>query len=252
MDSETTNSLPYLLNLGEKEHRNVNNISTFVHEAGRIDPDVLAEEYNKVRRLAPQRHKARRKKLFYLVDHKGSDKSAYPDPSSERRLAFNLWKDARSGKLLELPSGEVLEILDYETPLAMARQSEGVGKIDLFGLIDDRLMAVIELKILRKGRKADTPLYAFLEALAYCAIVEKNASEIACEVDNMFKKTVDVGPLNLVVMAPEDYWSKFLNHPKAGEWLPILINLASEIENRTGVATHFVGLDDSKLFSIAE
>ena len=221
-----------------------------MREAKRIDPEVLAEEYSEVRRLAPQRHKRDPQKL-YLVDHIGSDKPPYPDPFSEKRRAFNLWKAARSGKLMELPSGGVLEILDYETPLT-ARQSEGVGEIDLFGLIDDRLMAVIELKILRKGGDADTPLHAFLEALAYCAIVEKNASDIACEVDNMFKKTVDAGPPNLVVMAPEDYWSKFLNHPKAGEWLPILINLASEIENRTGVATHFVGFGDSKLFSIAE
>ena len=248
MESETTNSLPYLLNLGK--HPEVNNITTFMHEANRIDPEVLAEEYSEVRDSAPQRHKRDPQKL-YLVDHIGSDKPPYPDPSSEKQRAFNLWKDARSGKLMELPSGEVLEILDYETPLT-ARQSEAVGEIDLFGLIDDRLMAVIELKILRQGGDADTPLHAFLEALAYCAIVEKNASDIACEVDNKFKKTVDAGPPNLVVMAPEDYWSKFLNHRKAGDWLPVLINLASEIENRTRVATHFVGLGDSKLFSIAE
>jgi len=233
-----------------KEHRDVNNITTFMREAKRIDPDVLAAQYFLVRGSAPQRHKRDRKKL-YLVDHKGSDKPPYANPCSEKHLAFNLWKAARSGKLMKLPSGEVLDILDYETPLT-ARQSEGVGEIDLFGLIDDRLMAVIELKILRKGGDADTPLHAFLEALAYCAIVEKNASEIACEVDNMFKKTVDVGPPNLVVMAPENYWLKFLDHRKAGDWLPVLINLASEIENRTGVATHFVGLGDSKLFSIAE
>ena len=248
MESEATSSLPYLLNL--KEHRDVNNITTFMREAKRIDPEVLAEEYSEVRRLAPQRHKRDPQKL-YLVDHIGSDKPPYENPCSEKHLAFNLWKDARSGKLMELPSGGVLEILDYETPLT-ARQSEGVGEIDLFGLIDDRLMAVIELKILREGGDVDTPLHAFLEALAYCAMVEKNASDIACEVDNKFKKTVDAGPPNLVVMAPANYWSKFLNNPKVGDWLPILINLASEIENRTGVATHFVGLDDSKLFSIAE
>ncbi len=248
MEIETTNSHPYLLHLDK--HPNVNKITTFTHEANRIDPEELAAEYSEVRRLAPQRHKIDPKKL-YLVDHKGSDKPPYTIPCSEKHCAFNLWKAARSGKLMELPSGEVLEILDYETPLT-ARQSEGVGEIDLFGSIDDRLMAVIELKILRKTGAADTPLHAFLEALAYCAIVEKNASDIACEVDNMFKKAVDAGPPNLVVMAPEDYWSKFLNHPKAGEWLPILINLASEIENRTGVAAHFVRLGDSKLFSIAE
>lgn len=248
MESETANSIPYLLHLDK--HPNVGKITTFMHEAGRIDPDVLAAQYFLVRRLAPQRHKRDRKKL-YLVEHEGPDKPPYENPCSEKHLAFNLWKAARYGKLMELPSGEVLEILDYETPLS-AWQSDGVGEIDLFGLIDDSLMAVIELKILRKGGDADTPLHAYLEALAYCAIVEKNASDIACEVDDKFKKTVDAGPPILVVMAPANYWSKFLNNPKAGEWLPILINLASEIENRTGVAAHFVGLGDSKLFSIAE
>lgn len=250
MESETTNSIPYLLHLDK--HPKVKHITGFMHEAGRIDPGVLAEQYFLVRRLAPQRHNEGPKKL-YIVDHKGSDKPPYANPCSEKHLAFNLWKDARSGKLMELPTGGTLEILDYETPLS-AWQSDGVGDIDLFGLIDARLMAVIELKILRKGGKVDTPLHAFLEALAYCAMVDKNASDIASEVDNKFKKTVDVGPPNLVVMAPEDYWSRFLDHPKAGEWLPILLNLASEIEKRTGVVAHFVGLNlgDSKLFSIAE
>lgn len=248
MESETTNSVPYLLHLDM--HPKVRNITTFMHEANRIDPEVLAAEYIEVRRSAPQRHKRRPKKL-YLVEHEGSDKLPYKDPYLEKHFAFNLWKAARSGKLMGLPTGEALEILHYETPLT-ARQSESVGEIDLFGLIDGRLMAVIELKILRKAGGADTPLHAYLEALAYCAIVEKNASDIACEAGNMFKKTLDAGPPNLVVMAPEDYWSKFFNHPKASKWLPILIHLASEIENRTGVAAHFVGLGDSKLFSIAE
>ena len=48
--------------------------------------------------------------------------------------------------------------------------------------MDGRLPCVIELKVAGESARGDTPLRALLEGLAYCAIVEANAADIASEV----------------------------------------------------------------------
>jgi hypothetical protein len=66
------------------------------------------------------------------------------------------------------------------------------------------------------GGRSDTPLRAFLEAFAHCAVAEANISELAAE--------IVVQPLGydfnrersaLMAMAPESYWQNHLGHPIA-------------------------------------
>jgi hypothetical protein len=145
-----------------------------------------------------------------------------------------------------LPTGETLEILDYQTPLKARQSDKGVGKVDLFGLIDGCRSTVIELKVRpTTSGYGDTPLRAYLEALAYCAIVEANASEIASEASTRFNKSIDDRPPGLVVMAPEDYWAGYGEYRKSGQWWPILSNLAAEIDNLLGLETHFLVLQNA-------
>ena len=56
-----------------------------------------------------------------------------------------------------------LKIIDYQTPLKARQADSRIGKIDLLGLVGDRL-TVIELKA---GGGSDSPLRALLEGLAY-------------------------------------------------------------------------------------
>ena len=142
-----------------------------------------------------------------------------------------------------LPCGRSLDILDYQTPLKAQRKNAGIGKVDLMGLIEGRRLAVIELKVRpNRNRYGDTPLHAYLEALAYCAIVEANTPDLAAEVSSKFDRSIDGLPPALVVMAPEDYWTGYLAHPKAGSWWPTLNGLAKDIDARLNVETLFLGL----------
>jgi hypothetical protein len=57
---------------------------------------------------------------------------------------------------------------------------KGIGKVDMFGVIDKTLPCVIELKVqTTHDSVSDTPLRAALEALAYCAVIEANSSDIS-------------------------------------------------------------------------
>lgn len=225
--------------------REVNRISTFGDVAAQLSIDDIVSSYIRARDLAPRRHDHDKK---YFVDHSGLANRSEDSNRGEEHLALALWGASRSVAPMVLPGGGTLEIIDYQTPLKAQRRDAGVGKVDLMGLIDNGHLAVIELKV-RPGteRYGDTPLRAYLEALAYCAIVEANITEIASEAGTRFSKSIDDRPPALIVMAPQDYWAGYLEHPKAGHWSPILSGLAAEIDALLGLETHFLGLRDAAI-----
>ena len=142
-----------------------------------------------------------------------------------------LWNSTQEISPLALPGGAQLDLLDYQFPLKARQSDKGIGKVDLFGLIEKEKPCVIELKIHQEGKgKSDTPLRAFLEALAYCSIVEANITAIANEACAKFGHVFGGKKPTLMVMAPEAYWAAYVNHRKAGDWWPALKNLADQIE----------------------
>ena len=90
-------------------------------------------------------------------------------------------------------------------PLKARQGDRGVGKVDLFAAVDGRLPCVVELKVAGESARGDTPLRALLEGLAYCAIVEANAADIASEFAE--QHVVSASRPTLVVMAPDNYWA---------------------------------------------
>jgi hypothetical protein len=229
MESSASNPPIDLLELYKSP--DVNRISTFSEVAGQLDPDNLAAAYARARNSAPRRHDRNKS---YFVDHAGLTMRSDNSNRREEHLALALWGASQTGALMTLPNDEILEILDYQTPLKARRGDKGVGKVDLFGLIDGRRSTVIELKVRPiTGGYGDTPLRAYLEALAYCAIIEANTSEIASEARVRFNKSIDSRPPGLVVMAPQDYWAGYLEHP------------AAEIDNSLGLESHFLGLKNA-------
>lgn len=225
--------------------REVNRVSTFGNVAAQLRPGGVAASYVQARSSAPRRHEHNKK---YFVDHSGLANRSEESNRREEHLALALWGASREGAPMVLPGGATLEILDYQTPLKAQRRDSGVGKVDLVGLIDNRRLAVIELKV-RGSTKAygDTPLRAYLEALAYCAIVEANQGDIASEASARFDKSIDDRPPALVIMAPQEYWAGYAEHPKAGQWWPILRGLATELDTLLGLETHFLGLRNAAI-----
>ena len=224
--------------------REVRNISTFADVAGRLDPGDLVAAYARARDPAPRRHDRNK---TYFVDHAGLPTRSDNSNRREEHLALALWADSQTGVPMVLPSHKTLQIPDYQTPLKARRGDKGVGKVDLFGLIDGCRSTVIELKVRpAPSGYGDTPLRAYLEALAYCAFVEANASEIASEASTRFNKSIGSGPPGLVVMAPQDYWVGHMERRKSRQWWPALSKLAAEIDNLLDLETHFLGLRDAE------
>ncbi len=220
----------------------INRISTFSEVAAQLDPGDLMAAYARVRDSAPRRHDRNK---TYFVEHAGLSNRSENSNRREEHLALALWGASRSGHSMVLPTGETLEVLDYQTPLKARQSDKGVGKIDLFGLIDDCRSTIIELKIRPDSGYGDTPLRAYLEALAYCAIVEANASDIATDASIRFNKSIDDRPPGLMVLAPQDYWAGYAEHSKSGQWWPVLRDLAAEIDDLSGLETCFLGLQDA-------
>lgn len=226
------------------KHRAINQISGFCDITNQITSDYdLVSAYHRVKESAPSRH-ARDKP--YFVGHSGVTSSGEYSNRREEHLAVALWNATQEGTLMVMPGCDNLRFLDYQFPLKASRGDKGVGKVDLFGVIDGRQSCVIELKINPTGKGlGDTPLRAFLEALAYCAIVEANASDISDEALNNFDIKLSGSRPALIVMAPEAYWSGYDDHKKTGNWWSELQHLADRLAGSLGLTSHFIALHNS-------
>lgn len=240
MDSSTLNLPLDLLKLYKS--RETNRYSTFGDFADQLVPADLVAAYRHIRSSAPRRHD---RDKSYFVDHSERTSGAEKSNRVEEHLALALWRAARTDAPITLPDGRTLEVLDYQMPLKARQKDKGVGKVDLFGLIDDHRAAVIELKVVPTKGRGDTPLRAYLEALAYCAIVEANVLEIANDANSRYGKSVEIEPPGLVVMAPIEYWAGFQASMKSEQWWSALNRLVKEIDDLLSIETHFLALKNA-------
>lgn len=223
----------------------VNRITDFARTTARLCVEELAVQYTDLRDSAPCRH-CRKKR--YFEGRSGITSSGQQSNRREEHLAVALRNAFFRDRTLQLDNGQTLTLLDYQTPLKARRDDKGIGKVDLFGAIDGTLPCVIELKISKtNGSVSDTPLCAFLEALAYCAVIEANSADISAEAAASFGMQLTQGRPALCVMAPDSYWLAYLEHPKAGPWWPQLENLASELEATLGLESHFLALQNADI-----
>ena len=121
-----------------------------------------------------------------------------------------------------------------------------MGKIDLFGLSEDEVPVVIELKVLGRNR-ADTPLRALLEALAYAAIVEGNASAISSEIEANTGRATTTRRPDLLIVAPTDYWEYWFDKDDSDDWLANFGILADELARSLAVDIGALGIGSPEL-----
>jgi len=216
----------------------VNLISKFCDVARELEIDSLRDAYINLVGHAPRR--SPNHKPYLVKEHFGFPSGDEKSNRREEHLALALFNQSTP---CHLPDGRGLNIVDYQTPLKSKRSDEGVGKIDLLGVIDNTIPAVIELKIEGvNGRMADTPLRALLEGLAYCAIVEANISDITDEARTKLNLHITPKRPDLIVMAPQDYWHSYLSKPTAGDWLPVLETMITELKLKLDINIHLTSL----------
>ena len=221
----------------------VTRIGEFAEVASTLASDVgmLAHCYENLVRVAPRRHNRGKR---YLQGHTGTTSSGASSNRREEHLAVALCNASRCGVAFALPDQRPLSIIDYQMPLKARRGDLGVGKVDLFAVVDGRLPCVVELKVARETPRGDTPLRALLEGLAYCAIVEANAADIASEVAEQY--ALSASRPALVVMAPDNYWAGYLDRPTAGRWLSAIRDLVSGLRDALGLEAYLLALLDAR------
>jgi hypothetical protein len=205
----------------------VQNLTQFAEAAKDLDTSDLAQKYKELMEVAPRRHEREKE---YFVGHDIFSGGSSNSNRKEEHLAGALFNECQKGKTFLLPGNRKLKIIDYQFPLKARQNDKGVGKIDLFGVIDGEIPCVIELKVDQKGGgKADTPLRALLEGLAYCALVEANKKEIWQEAQEKFGFKFKGPRPHLMILAPVGYWSCFFNNPRAGNWFAPLLQLIEDM-----------------------
>jgi len=222
----------------------VNQLSGFARFAEALDISHLAQKYQDLVENAPRRQDAGKQ---YFVGHPRFE----PREGSNRKeehLAGALFNHCQEGKSLILPDNRELKIIDYQFPLKARQGDKGIGKIDLFGVIDQTIPCVIELKVDQDGgTQPDTPLRALLEGLAYCAMVEANRDAIQKEANSKFGLSLQSQGLDLIVLGPEKYWKYFINNEPAGPWQDTIRQLIVEASNNLPVTISLLSIPDSPL-----
>jgi hypothetical protein len=198
-----------------------------------IDPEAVSSEYLSRIASAPTRS------TNYIVDHDIKARSE-GSPRLEELLAHRLFMNQTT---LILPDSSTVRVVDFQMPLN-ARKSDGLGKVDLIGVGDG--LSVIELKVLRPGGKADTPLSALLEAVGYCAVVKPNFERVASELGDRGHK-VSKRNLAILVLAPEDYWARWDGTRTRQEWRPALGHAAAVVGSATGLRVGFGSFREAEL-----
>lgn len=222
--------------------KELNQVSHFLQFMKKMEMEEIIESYRQLRdEEAPQRNNS------YFVDtHNGISSSGSSSNRNEEHLALSLFNASRENKIFKLPDDRVLEFIDYQTPLKSKQNDKGIGKVDLFGLIDNKQPTIIELKIQsEKEGQADTPLRALLEGLAYCAIIEKNLQKITDEASNKFNKELNK-KLTLIILAPDEYWKSYIKNKSAGDWFPEIKKISNTIEEKLNIEIILLAMIDSK------
>jgi len=222
--------------------KEVNQVSHFLQFMKKMEMESIIESYRQLRdKEAPQR-----KNAYFVDTHNGISSSDSSSNRNEEHLAIALFNASRENKIFKLPDGRMLEFIDYQTPLKSKQTDKGIGKVDLFGLIDNKQPAVIELKIQReRGDLADTPLRALLEGLAYCAIIEKNLQKITNEASIKFNKELNK-KLTLIILAPDEYWKSYINNKSAGDWFPEIKRISTAIKEELNIEIMILAMTDAK------
>ena len=80
--------------------------------------------------------------------------------------------------------------------------------------------------------------------------MKKSRSRISANAADIASEVADQHPLSasrptLIVMAPDNYWVRYLNHPRAGRWLSAVRDLVSGLRDTLGLDAYLLALLDA-------
>ena len=198
---------------------------------------------------------ARTRRDYILASHHGNLDTDKREVSNEDRFAMALRNASYDDKKpLVLPGVGDLEILEYQMPL-YTRRSDPFKAADLFGLVGGKVPCVVELKMPRERASSQaTPMYAILQGLTYCSLIQKAGTVIGEQAGLTPEEGEQLrqsGPM-LVIMAPTRYWRGFDN--EAEHWRDAIGGFVASVKNKLKLEIHLIALDcdreDGKTFKL--
>lgn len=228
--------------------------------AERLTGASLEADYQQEVAAAPRRSE---QGLAYLGVKTGRRAKARQHGKDDRHLAEALARAAKAGNLthpkrpLELPSGELVTLVDANVPIRTAAPDPARGADDpnagiediplLAVLADDRpavmVVKYIENESVRSGAN-DTPLRLLLEGLAHAAAFDANRAALREEIKRETGKTTGEEAPAILVAASPRYWTlcRKREAQKGAAWIRELERLGREIAESIGCEVFFVGL----------
>ena len=143
-------------------------------------------------------------------------------------------------------SEEQVDVLMYQFPLYTTGGPAGTRGIDLVGHSHQSgRIWVIEVKVMPKGGRGQTPLRGLYEGLIYAAIVEANHQAIAAELGSaQFLRTSATIRPGVIVAAPSNYWSKWKADGHTGDWWPMYAEVVGRISESLETPIEIIDLGD--------
>ncbi len=228
--------------------------------AERITGASLEADYQREVEAAPKRAE---QGLAFLGVRTGRRAKARQHGRDERHLAEAIARAAAAGnltaanRLLELPSGEVVTIVDHNVPIRTAAPdaekgeadpNAGIEDIPLLAVLGDDRPAVIVLKFIdadsNRSGASDTPLRLMLQGFAHAAAFDANRLALREEIAKATGKTTgDEAPAVIVAASPR-YWElcRKREAQKGAAWIRELERIAREAAETIGCEVFFVGL----------
>jgi hypothetical protein len=205
-----------------------------------VDGESLAAEYFSLKEEAPRRSNQGKR---YFVGHTGITSSRGSSNRLEEHCAIALLRLDQWWPGI----GDDWRLLDYQVPLKARQADAGVGKIDLLGITRQGRIILVELKVENEsGGRSDAPPVALMEGLRYAAMVEADLEAIATEIEQAFGETVLRDPPIIKLLAPKNWWHRWITLEAAGDWTPEFSELAAKMAAATGTEIEFLAFEDVK------
>jgi hypothetical protein len=230
--------------------RDVRQAAGFRQAAAKLGGEELSASFAQEIANAPRLHDAGRR---YFVKRGGKPAVERRRTKDAEHLGAALVRHAldSSEGLALAGEEERLQLLDYHVRVKTGALNDpatkGIGRIDLIGLVDERL-CVVKLRFLEPSATrcgvGDTPLRALLEGLAYSAIGAANRSELGLEISERFGRSVGDEPPLLLLLASPRYWElcRKREAQKGAAWIKELERLALELEEQGSVGVRYLSL----------
>ncbi len=237
---------------------------TEVANAPKRAAEGLAHLNVRVGRKPKQRQNGRDEKHLAEAIARFYDPSAQPTPQPVSGSSEAANPGGASGsaggagtKMLELPTGETLTIVDHCVPIKTAAPDKekgaadpnaGIEDIPLLAVIGEDRVAVAVLKYLEpdatRSGAGDTPLRLFLQALAHAAAVDANRDAFRAEIADRAGKAIGEEAPAVILAASARYWHlcRKREAQKGAGWIRELERIAREIGESIGTEVIFASL----------